>query len=57
MFHAVAAITHIVWKCIHHSKKMMKKHEQRPEGNSSHVYCEGLDTDEADEGCRILEET
>lgn len=36
---------------------MMKKYEQRPEGYSSHVYCEGLDTMEADEGCRILEET
>ncbi len=38
-------------------KEDEKKYEQRPEGYSSHVYCEGLDTEEADEGCRILEET
>lgn len=38
-------------------KRWWKKYEQRPEGYSSHVYCEGLDTEEADEGCRILEET
>lgn len=36
---------------------MMIKYEQRPEGYSSHVYCEGLDMEEADEGCRVLEET
>lgn len=34
-----------------------KKYVQLSEGYSSHVYCEGLDTDEADEGCRILEST
>lgn len=36
---------------------MMKIYEQCPEGYSSHVYCEGLETEEADEGYRILEET
>lgn len=35
---------------------MTKKYEQRPEGYSSRVDSEGLNTKESDGGCRILEE-
>lgn len=34
----------------------MKKYKPGPDGYNSHVYREGLDTEEADERCRTLEE-
>lgn len=40
----------------YNSEMIMKKYEQRSEGFSSHMYCEDLETKEAFEGWRILEE-